>query len=107
MGKKFLREHSCLPTIFIIGVFLLVTAIDVGAKDCPSFFLKTTDGKIINPISGENAGEPYSTRQTCGSCHDYDRISKGYHFQMGWDELTDEYKDESPWRFSPGMMGGF
>lgn len=30
---------------------------------------------------------PYSPRKTCGSCHDVDAISNGYHFQQG---RTDE-----------------
>ncbi len=27
--------------------------------------------------------EPYSPKQTCGGCHDYDLISNAYHFQQG------------------------
>jgi hypothetical protein len=27
--------------------------------------------------------EPWSPRETCGACHDYDAIANGYHFQQG------------------------
>ena len=26
---------------------------------------------------------PFSTRHTCGPCHDYDRIHRGWHFNFG------------------------
>jgi formate dehydrogenase gamma subunit len=29
---------------------------------------------------------PYSTKKTCGKCHDYERISTGWHFQAGLHE---------------------
>ena len=60
-------------------------------RTCPPFHLKTEDGKIINPLTGENADQPYSPRQTCGACHKYDEITKGYHFQQGWDKISDDF----------------
>lgn len=80
-----------------------------GAKfrTCPPFHLKTDDGKIINPLTGENADQPYSTRQTCGACHNYDEITKGYHFQQGWDKIKDNFSKKKPWVLSDGMMGKF
>ncbi len=29
------------------------------------------------------AGPAYSPRQTCGKCHDYDAVTKAYHFREG------------------------
>jgi len=58
-----------------------------------------------NPLS-VGSTEPYSPRQTCGACHDYPTVTKGYHFQQGWDELYDgEEKAEKPWVHGPGMAG--
>ncbi len=58
-----------------------------------------------NPLS-VGSTEPYSPRQTCGACHDYATVTKGYHFQQGWDELYDgERKAEKPWVHGPGMAG--
>jgi hypothetical protein len=76
-------------------------------RTCPPFHLKTDDGKIINPLTGENADQPYSTRQTCGACHNYDQITKGYHFQQGWDRIKDDFSKKKPWVLSDGMMGKF
>ncbi len=72
---------------------------------CPPFHLRNDDGEIINPITGVNADQPYSTRQTCGKCHDYDKITSGYHFQQGWDVIKDDFNKEKPWMLSDGMFG--
>ena len=77
------------------------------AAECPTFHLRTVEGEIIDPWTGQNADKPFSTRQTCGACHDYGRISRGYHFQMGWDRVRDDFSGKEPWRLSPGMAGGF
>ncbi len=77
------------------------------AGSCPDFHLRTTGGVIINPITGDASDQPYSTRQTCGSCHDYNRISNGYHFQMGRNAIRDDYSKTEPWVLSPGMTGKF
>jgi len=33
------------------------------ADSCPTFYLKTDNGKIVNPITCQNADQPYSTRR--------------------------------------------
>ena len=53
--------------------------------------LKADDGSVINPLTGENADKPYSPEKTCGTCHNYNTISKGYHFQPGWDIISDDF----------------
>lgn len=105
MGTR-LRWISTLLTVCVI---LIVSAADLYARDraCVPFFLRTEDGKIINPLTGENADQPYSPRQTCGACHNYDEITKGYHFQQGWDRIKDDYNPKKPWVLSDGMMGKF
>jgi len=50
---------------------------------CPPFQLRDEEGNVINPVAGENAHKPYSPKQTCGKCHDYDKITQGYHFMQG------------------------
>jgi hypothetical protein len=101
------------------GPAVLVLAVIAGAalsapallqakvRACVPFHLKTDDGKVINPLTGENADQPYSSRQTCGACHDYDQITKGYHFQQGWDRIKDDFNPKKPWLLSDGMMGKF
>jgi formate dehydrogenase gamma subunit len=73
----------------------------------PAIYLMDGEGEVIDPIAGENAQAPFSTKQTCGMCHDYDEITQGYHFQMGWDVIDDDYgtADGRPWSLSNGLMG--
>lgn len=66
--------------------------------------LKGYDGAVL--AVGSTA--PYSPKQTCGGCHDYDRITQGYHFQQGFDELiadAERTAGEKPFIKSPGMYG--
>jgi Cytochrome c554 and c-prime len=97
--------------IFFIPVLFLLL-IDISnvhsySKTCASYFLRTDSGEIINPISGKNSDKPYSTKQTCGPCHDYEKISKGYHFNMDWDKADDNrFKNtDTPWLVSTGLTG--
>lgn len=100
-----------LTVLVLVGVSLLalVTAALARERACIPFHLKTEDGKIINPLTGENADQPYSPRQTCGACHNYDEITKGFHFQQGWDVIRDDFgkKMNKPWVLSDGMLGKF
>jgi hypothetical protein len=61
-----------------------------------------------NPIDIEEDTKPYSPKQTCGYCHDYETIEQGYHFQQGAESLADNYgKKHGTYDFvlSPGMIG--
>ena len=94
----------------MLAAVLLVTCLAGEAwagKVCPPFFLRSEDGAVINPVTGLNADKPISTRQTCGleGCHDYAAITKGYHFQQGWDQIKDDFNPKKPWVLSPGMTG--
>ena len=64
-------------------------------------------GQQIHP--GDNPAMPFSGRMTCGDCHDYDKISAGWHFnsalslaepdkvkQLGWSQPTPGRPGE-PW----------
>jgi len=66
-------------------------------------WLKNELGDSITPL--KNAIDPYSPRMTCGVCHSYSTITSGYHFQQGFDEMSDAYSPERPWMLSPGQFG--
>jgi len=74
-------------------------------KAHPPIELLSDDGKPIDPDSKNP--QPYSTKQTCGSCHDYEAINKSYHFQLGADQISDDYgkKAGKPWISSKGQFG--
>ncbi|HOP05919.1 MAG TPA: formate dehydrogenase subunit gamma [candidate division Zixibacteria bacterium] len=73
----------------------------------PAINLLDHNGEVIDPINGENDDQPFSTAMTCGMCHDYEEITSGYHFQMGWDVIADDFGDSTgqPWSLSNGFMG--
>jgi len=76
---------------------------------CPPFPLRDEKGEIINPVAGLKASAPYSPRQTCGAkgCHDYDKITGGYHFTQGKGEaMPPEFAARYQWASSPGNYGG-
>jgi hypothetical protein len=101
-------QRGLLGLVVLLGlIWLLPPPLLAKERACVPFHLKTEDGKIINPLTGENADQPYSSRQTCGACHNYDQITKGYHFQQGWDRIKDDFNKQKPWMLSDGMMGKF
>ena len=64
---------------------------------------------VINGITYYK-GEPYSPKQTCGACHDYDAMTHAYHFQIGATEVSDNWGKEHPdfhypYLKSPGQFG--
>jgi hypothetical protein len=74
---------------------------------CPPFHLRDEEGNVINPVAGENADKPYSPKQTCGRCHDYDKITQGYHFIQGkGEDPTADQKARCLWASTPGNYGG-
>ncbi len=92
-------------TILICGLIALAAA--TASAQHPAIYLLDHNGDMIDPINGENANAPFSTKQTCGMCHDYDVITEGYHFQMGWDTVSDDFGVEEgrPWSLSNGFLG--
>ncbi|MBU2515703.1 hypothetical protein KJ966_30670 [bacterium] len=100
-------NSSAVLSAIVTTLLLITLAPLLMAGTCPTYQLKTGEGAIINPITGNNSDQPYSTRQTCGECHDYDQISNGYHFQMGHGDIEDNYSKTKPWALSPGMTGKF
>lgn len=76
---------------------------------CPPFFLKDEAGNIIDPIHNINADQPYSPKQTCGAagCHNYEKITQGYHFTQGKGEPpTAAQAERYQWASTPGNYGG-
>ncbi|AEB07968.1 multiheme c-type cytochrome [Desulfobacca acetoxidans] len=74
---------------------------------CPPFKLRDEQGQIIDPVHGINDKVPYSPRQTCGACHNYQLITEGFHFTQGKGEaLPKEYGERYNWVLFPGNYGG-
>lgn len=73
----------------------------------PEFALMDYDGNEISLDSNV----PYSPKNTCGECHDYDAITNAYHFQQGRTDadghiiVSDDLDSRNPWLISRGMYG--
>ena len=119
-----MKKGSILILTVIVFVILLIITIitiktqrrDISINDrglitvsgvCPPFYLYDEDGNVIDPVKGINAEKPYSPKQTCGKCHDYDKITQGFHFQQGKDEMASGvFAERYQWVSSPGLYGG-
>jgi len=97
--------------IFIsFSLFLLFPrAISSQAPSHEKIVLRGIDG---SPLTLESK-IPYSPKKTCGACHDYDLITKGYHFQQGRTDGTgkiiesDTYDPKYHWNLSSGLFGKY
>ena len=73
----------------------------------PKIVLRGFDGTPLTPESKA----PYSPKKTCGACHDYELITKGYHFQQGRTDrygtivVSDAYDEKYSWNLSSGLFG--
>ena len=72
---------------------------------CPPFQLRDEAGNVIDPVKGVNDTVPYSPRQTCGAsgCHDYGKITEGFHFTQGkGEQVPASTAERYAWVTSPG-----
>jgi hypothetical protein len=83
---------------------LLSTPVAAGAHD--PIVLRGLNGQ---PVNLAVSVAPYSPKQTCGACHDYETVTRGYHFDQGKMALRDDYaagRDNTPpYVLSDGMFG--
>jgi hypothetical protein len=102
-----------------IGIFLLPISATLSFSFFYPTFIASQDSfhkKVIlkghdgNPLPLESK-IPYSPKKTCGGCHDYHQITKGYHFQQGRTDgagkivIRDTFDPKYPWNLSSGMYG--
>ena len=93
----------------IFGVLFLTVALtgQVAWGGHEEVVLKGYDGKELS----SDSQQPYSPKQTCGECHEYDQITNGYHFQQGRTNgageitMSDGFNKKKPWTKSDGMFG--
>jgi hypothetical protein len=100
-----------LGFLLILSAFLLVSLFTVSETSeeptHPEVILIDYDGNEISLDSNI----PYSPKNTCGECHDYDAITNAYHFQHGRTDaegniiIRDDMDSKNPWLISRGMYG--
>lgn len=104
LGGSLLKGQDSMP---LPGKSRAADARRAAMGVCPPFNLLDEDGNIIDPARSLNADRPYSPKKTCGRCHNYNKITEGYHFQQGKGErLTTAFEALYPWCTSPGQYGG-
>ncbi len=101
---------------FMLTIFLFLSGLTQAVHAAVNDFDKIVDHPPI-PVLDEQgnhvleSGNPYSPKMTCAGsgCHDYDEMTKAYHFQQGRDESSDDYgaKRGLPQLVSPGYYGGY
>ncbi len=107
---KFVFQRMVMAILFLPMTLLAPTPSGARAADTPVLhpaipILDEAGNHVLD------SGNPYSSRTSCGTsgCHDYEKITSAFHFEMGRDESRDEYGDERNLSllFSPGYFGGF
>ena len=113
-----LARTLSVPLLAGLAVVALVTAGCGGssssddpigpAMDHTNIVLKD---RLGDPLT-VGSTDPYSPRQTCGTCHDVDSIANGFHFQQGRTDALgavqtqdDFFGDGRDWLKSDGMYG--
>ena len=105
------RRRPISAFIFAATAFSLLLLISTdstilaqeGAPIHPQFPLLDANGKNVI-----DSGEPLSTMNTCGSCHDTEFIaSHSSHADVGLSVVSDpgQQVDGQPWDISPGLFG--
>lgn len=109
-GEKSLKTSVAIPLVILILIsfcLLYPTSITSQVFSHEKIILKGFDG---NPLTIDSQA-PYSPKKTCGTCHEYDRITNGYHFQQGRTDgtgkivVSDTFDQKYPWKLFSGMYG--
>jgi mono/diheme cytochrome c family protein len=104
--KKFVLANFFLLLFVVSGSSANVNNAFDSPVDHPDIPLLDEQG--VNVLESR---KPYSPKKSCegSGCHDYEAITKAYHFEMGRDEADDDYgaKRGLPHLVSPGYYGGY
>lgn len=78
-----LMRLKLFSAIFILACSLAYPFLSHAAKAHQDVWLRNETGEHITPSL--NSSDPYSPRRTCGGCHSYGTVTRGGHFQQGFD----------------------
>ncbi len=103
-SKKYMMKiFNLIIVVFFVGTALASSeeGVMVGEGNDANrsspvhlFNLKDEAGLVIRADSEKQ--QPFSTKKTCGECHNYDEISKGWHFNAH-DTEVDAGRPGEPW----------
>lgn len=104
-----MKQHGIFLIFQIILCVLFLAPISSQGSQHERIEIRGFDG---SPLTVDSK-VPYSPRRTCGACHDYEQITKGYHFQQGRVDgsgkiaIRDTFNPKYPWNLSSGMFGKY
>jgi hypothetical protein len=78
-----MRQKLFLP-IFVLSLSLACPLASHAARAHQDVWLRNEAGEHITPSL--NSSDAYSPRRTCGGCHSYGTVTRGGHFQQGFDQ---------------------
>lgn len=102
-----LRKLLIPISMILLSALLYPASISSRVSIHEKIILKGFDGTSLTIDSKI----PYSPKKTCGTCHDYNRITNGYHFQQGRTDksrkivMSDTFDPNFSWNLSAGMYG--
>ena len=70
--------------------------IDMGNRSTPVHLIQLIDHDSSVIRMGDQPLLPFSTKNTCDKCHDYNKISMGWHFNAG-DSAVPSGRPGHPW----------
>ncbi len=109
--------HDLRSRIFLLVVgFLSPWTVVAGADSSPNFYRADTDGGYVHWIElldadstkinpSDSNPRPYSSRKTCGKCHDFEKISHGWHFDAVEQLKTESGRPGQPWVWNDPRTG--
>ena len=90
-----------LIIFFAIGLTLFTQQQKIGdlrdgSRSVPVHLMKLFDADSVLVLKNDNPLLPFSTKYTCGECHSYEVINKGFHFNASNPKVKPGRKGE-PW----------
>ena len=76
----------------------------LAGRSAPVHLLSLFDQEGAKILSTDDFPLPFSMEQTCSPCHDYERISVGWHFNAGSKEI-DPGRPGQPWIYVDATLG--
>ncbi len=115
LKRIFKLKKGLAPTVLCICVVLALVATAKEAEkllgdesdvslSAPVHLIGLVDPEGVGIMSDEEPLQPFSTKQTCGVCHSYDLISKGWHFNAVDSNVAPGRVGE-PWLLTDAVTG--
>ncbi|KAF0151788.1 MAG: signal peptide protein [Ignavibacteria bacterium] len=90
-----------LTFFFAVGLTLFTQQNKIGdlrdgSRSVPVHLIKLYDADSVLVLKNDNPVLPFSTKYTCGECHSYEIINKGFHFNA-YDRKVKPGRKGEPW----------